>query len=220
MRKIICIGRQYGSGGHGIAKETASLLRIPCYDREILELAIKDSGIAENAISDQDEKAPNAWMYSILYEGYDKQYYGKITNDILFDLEKKIILEAAKRSDCIFVGRCADSILKQSTDYQIKSIFIKASQDARIREIMNRCSCDKKKAVSLMKKSDAARKHFCSVYGKSSWGEPGSYDFTFDSSVRSREEIIQDICGIYRGISVSCNPISVFQAKSGGDCEH
>jgi cytidylate kinase len=201
MRKIICIGRQYGSGGHRIAQAAAEQLGIPCYDREILEMAIKDSGIASESIANTDEKAPNAWMYSILYEGVNKHYYGKISNDILFDLEKKIILEAAKRSDCIFVGRCADAILKGSPDCCVKSIFIRADPEARITEIMNRCQCSRKQAASRIRKTDDARKNYYRTYCGGSWGEDQTYDYILDSSKLTQEQLLDTIRKIYAGLS-------------------
>ena len=48
IKSVITISRQYGSGGRFIAKKLAEKLSIPFYDNEIISLAAKESGYAEN----------------------------------------------------------------------------------------------------------------------------------------------------------------------------
>lgn len=123
MRKIICIGRQFGSGGHFIARKFAERECIPYYDRKILDRASEASGIARDIMERADERMAHPLWQPLYYEGNSKKYYGKNANDILFEAQKEIILEDAKKSDAVFVGRCADYILREFTDYCVKSIF-------------------------------------------------------------------------------------------------
>ena len=36
-------------------------------------------------------------------------------NDVLYDLQRKIILSLPQREDCVIVGRCATNILKDKS---------------------------------------------------------------------------------------------------------
>ena len=41
-KKIITIGRQFGSGGHEIGERLAKRLNIPLYDRNLVEKAVEE----------------------------------------------------------------------------------------------------------------------------------------------------------------------------------
>lgn len=83
MRKILCVGRQFGSGGHLIAQKFAECAGILYYDRKIVERAIECSGIAKEILERADEKMAHPLWQPVYYEGNSKKYYGKNANDIL-----------------------------------------------------------------------------------------------------------------------------------------
>ena len=45
-KMIICVGREFGSGGHEIAKRLAQNLQIDFWDKELLDRAIEQSSLA------------------------------------------------------------------------------------------------------------------------------------------------------------------------------
>ena len=104
MKKIICIGRQFGSGGHYIAQKFAKQEGIAYIDRKIVERAIEASGIAGEILERAEERTAHPLWQPIYYEGNSKEYYGKNANDILFEAQKKIILEEVGKGDAVFVG--------------------------------------------------------------------------------------------------------------------
>ena len=53
---IINVGRQIGSGGHIIAKMLAEEFDCQYYDREILNIAAKESGFSEKFFEQNDEQ--------------------------------------------------------------------------------------------------------------------------------------------------------------------
>ena len=65
-RTVITIGREFGSGGHEIGMKLAEKLGIKCYDKELLELAAKESGLCEELFASQDEKPTNSFLYSLV----------------------------------------------------------------------------------------------------------------------------------------------------------
>ncbi len=197
MRKCICIGRQYGSGGRRIALKAAENIGIRCYDSELLTKAITDSGITSNQLLEEADEKTASWMYTALYEGSNKEYYGKNPNDILFSAQKKIILEIAAREDCILVGRCADHILRRQKDCQMTSIFINAPMDYRIREIMSRENVNDKDAAKLIRKTDRQRKIYYEYYTGNDWGKPSDYDIMLNAQSMGEERILKLIGHIY-----------------------
>lgn len=197
MRKIICIGRQFGSGGHFIAKKFAEREGILYYDRKILERAIEASGIAREILEHADERAAHSLWQPVYYEGNSKKYYGKNANDILFEAQKEIILEDAEKSDAVFVGRCADYILKEFTDYSVKSIFFTAPMEYRIRQTMEIDHLSEKEAAARIRKADKMRSAYYNFYTGHDWGKPSDYHYCMNVADNSEDEIISLLSHIY-----------------------
>ena len=55
-RVIVTIGREFGSGGREIGKALADSLGVEFYDKELLEVAAKESGISRDLFESNDEK--------------------------------------------------------------------------------------------------------------------------------------------------------------------
>lgn len=71
---IITIGREFGSGGHEIGERLSEKLEIPFYDKEMLDRASKDSGIAEELLKAHDEKPTSSFLYSLVMDTYSLGY--------------------------------------------------------------------------------------------------------------------------------------------------
>lgn len=112
--RIICIGRQFGSGGHEIALRVGQQLGIPVYEKNILHLACKYGGLAVKTLEDADEKATNPYLYRVVCEGNHHVTRGLPTSEVLFSLQSHEIRRIAAQEDCIFVGRCADFVLRDT----------------------------------------------------------------------------------------------------------
>lgn len=69
-RTVITIGREFGSGGHEIGMKLAEKLGIKCYDKELLQVAAKESGLCEELFASQDEKPTNSFLYSLVMDTY------------------------------------------------------------------------------------------------------------------------------------------------------
>ena len=197
MSKVICVERQFGSGGHTIAKKVAEKLEYSYYDKKLLEEAVIRSGLSSEIMEKAEERA-TPFMYEAYFEGNLVECYAKSANDIMFEAEKQLILEAADRSDCVIVGRCASYILGMETGHQILHIFIAAPMEYRIRRVMERDGLDEKKAAARIRKMDKARKAYCEYYTGNDWGKPSDYDMILNP-VRLGEEqavsVIADTMG-------------------------
>ena len=124
--KVITIGRHYCAGGSTIGKLVAEKLGIPCYDREIIDMAAQKSGIAMSEIQKYEEAALSILKTPINLFSKEKEY--PITEKI-FAAETEVIMELVSKGNCVIVGRCADFILKNKV--KTLNVFINASFEKR-----------------------------------------------------------------------------------------
>lgn len=187
---FICIGREFGSGGHEIGKQLADSLNIPFYDRQLVDMAIERSKSISEEIEKADEKKVNDFLYRVWYEAVDKDLRGLSTNDIVFSLQSKVITELTESGSCVFVGRCADYILRQIEKPHI-SLFISAPFSDRVKRKMELLHMDEKSVTALVRKTDKQRKAYYNYYTGGSWGKPDSYDFCINSSAWGIEQTVE-----------------------------
>ena len=112
---VINIGRSLGSGGRAIGHILAKEFNIAYYDREILALAAKESGFCPEVFERNDEK--NRFLRTlgniIPFIGGGSTYYNnELSNENLFRIQSEAIRKAAEDHSCIFIGRCADYVLR------------------------------------------------------------------------------------------------------------
>lgn len=197
MNKIICIGRQYGSGGREIGYTLAKELGISFYDKEIMQEILNTSDLPRKLLEKADEHSPHSLLHTVLYQGAEKAYYGMESNAILFEMQKKFILKKAQQENCIIVGRCAGSILENQSGCCALSIFVAAQMDDRIQRIMERKKIDSHDASALIRKTDKQREKYYNFYTNKDWGKPSDYDITLNSSKWGSERSIALLLDLY-----------------------
>lgn len=190
---IITIARQFGSGGREIGEKLAKALGIPFYDKELISMAAKESGIDSEVFENVDEKATNSLLYSLsmgLYSyGNSFSAMGDLpVNDRLYILQHKIIKKLAEQGPCVIVGRCADYVLKERKD--TVNIFIHANMDYRKQRAINVRGVDKARAEQVINKTDKVRANYYSFYSGQKWGFAQNYDLCIDSSKMSTEQAV------------------------------
>ena len=182
---IINLGRQLGSGGHDIERMLALDFKAQYYDRAILSRAAKESGLSERMFEQHDEH--KSFLRSFLHlpggvtnSGY--QQSGGFSQDALFKFQSDAILRAADESNCVFVGRCADYILRNRID--TVNIFITASMDFRVSQIMAKQGfTNREEALRFIEQGESQRAEYYKYYTGKKWGHAESYDLCIDSSV-------------------------------------
>lgn len=178
---LICIAREFGSGGHEIGKKLAKELGYSFYDQELVSEAVKRSNISSAALENADEKRENPWLHSIFYDTANRNLQGVTANEAMFRMQSSVILDAAKKGNCIFVGRCADDILRKS-GVKCLSLFITAPFHDRVERKMQLTGMDEKEVTALIRKTDKQRKSYYNFYTGGNWGKPYNYDFCINSS--------------------------------------
>ena len=187
-KRIITINRMYGSNGRMIGKALAEELEIGFYDKELIEIAARDKNIPFGDLADVDEKRPGAWSFPVNHEIQISQDYRAIPmNDVLFELQRDIILSLSDKEDCVIVGRCANHILQDRT----LSVFIYAPFETRVKNVMERLDREEKSARKLVKRMDKERRSYYEFFTDEKWLDMGQYDLCIDSSKFTTEEIVK-----------------------------
>lgn len=182
-KTVITIGRQFGSGGKEIGERLAKDLGIKCYDKELLTVAAKESGLCEELFENHDEKPTNSFLYSLVMDtyslGYTSSYSDMPINHKVFLAQFDAIKKLAEREPCVIIGRCADYALEDNP-YAI-SIWIKADMDCRVKRIMSKYELNESKAADMIQKADKKRASYYNYYSSKKWGDGKSYDLCLDS---------------------------------------
>ena len=187
-KRIITINRMYGSGGRAIGKALAEELGIGFYDKELIEIAAKDKNIPFGELADVDEKKPGARSFPVNHEIQISPDYRAIPmNDVLFELQRDIILSLSDKEDCVIVGRCANHILQDRT----LSVFIYAPFETRVKNVMERLDREEKSARKLVKRMDKERRSYYEFFTDEKWLDMGQYDLCIDSSKFTTGEIVK-----------------------------
>lgn len=186
---IINIGRQIGSGGHIIARQLAEEFGCRFYDKEILNLAAKESGFSEKFFEQHDEQ--RGFLRSLFHTHIpfvsDNNFYkNDLSQESLFLFQSEAIGKAADGGSCVFVGRAADYILRDRQN--VVNIFVTAHIDRRIQRVCKRQGIDRAAARKFIKEKEEERAAFYNYYTGKHWGHSESYDLCIDSSVLGVEE--------------------------------
>lgn len=196
---IINIGRQIGSGGHVIAKMLAEEFGCKFYDRELLGLAAEESGFSAKFFEQNDEtkKFFKSLFHIHVPHVSDSNFYSnKFSPESLFQFQSDAIRKAADEGSCVFVGRCADYVLR---DYKnVTNIFITADMDYRIQQICKRRGCDRATARKIISHGQNGRSSYYNYYTGKTWGHSESYDLCVNSSILGLEGTEQFIAEFIR----------------------
>jgi cytidylate kinase len=188
---ILTVGRQFGSGGRIIGMKLAEALGVSFYDRELITLAARESGLCREVFEKADERASaglsHAFSMGMPYLGGVYTPYADIlSNEGLFKIQSDVIRKLGETESCVIVGRCADYILRNHPN--CISFFIHDKPANRIRRIEERLQCTAAQAKELMIKTDKSRAAYYDYYTNKVWGMSSSYNFSIDASALGIDE--------------------------------
>lgn len=191
---VITIGRQFGSGGRSIGEKLAKKLGINFYDKELISIAAKESGMSPEVFEGVDEKATNSLLYTLsmgMYSfGSGLPAMGDLpVNDKLYLLQHQIIKDIAEKENCVIVGRCADYVLRDNP--KRVSIFIYADMEYRKEQSVKKHGIDAAHAEHIITKTDKNRANYYSFYSGQKWGMPENFDLCIDSSKIDEDKIVE-----------------------------
>lgn len=181
---IINVGRQLGSGGHDIGRMLALDFQAKYYDRELMNLAAKESGFSEKFFEENDEKKgffKGLFNVQTSHLSGGSMYKTNFSQESLFQFQSEAIIKAAREGSCVFVGRCADYVLRDFGN--TVNIFISAPMSFRIDQIMNKQHLDPEAARKFIEQKESKRASYYNYYTGKKWGAAESYDLCIDTSI-------------------------------------
>lgn len=194
---VINIGRQLGSGGKEIGEKLAARFGIDFYDKELINIASEESGLCKEFFEKADEKASQGIIgglfgmrFPFISEGA-MPYSNCLSNDALFKIQSDVIRHLAAERSCVFVGRCADYILREHP--HCINVFISASKEDRIARVCQLHQINQEVAEEKIEKADKSRSEYYNYYSYNTWGAAATYHLCIDSSVLGIEETVQFI---------------------------
>lgn len=173
-----------GSGGRIIGNRIAKDFEIKFYDKELLDLAAQESGFDKRFFERNDEhKGFMKALYGTFAPlfGGSTPYANQLSDESLFKFQSDAIRKAASQSSCVFVGRCADYILRDMEN--CVNIFITADMPDRIKRVCERHGITEKEAEKRCLEGDEKRASYYNYYSAKIWGSAESYDLCINSSI-------------------------------------
>lgn len=174
---IITIGREHGSGGHEIARALADALGYACYDKEIVDHAAESSHFSREILDSFDEKRVSPYVVPVPnFVGMGESFR---LNMQVAAAQFEAIRSLAEKGNGIFVGRCADYVLRNRED--LLRVFIQAGEESRTQEMMQRRALTEEQARKLIRQVDKDRASYYRYYTDQVWGDRENYDLCINS---------------------------------------
>ena len=183
---IYTIGREFGSFGKQVGEKLAEKLGIKFYDKELLQIASKESGFCEDIFENHDEKPTSSFLYSLVVDTCSGGSFTSTPflemplNQKVFLAQFETIKKIASQESCVIVGRCADYAL--ADEKRCINIFIRADMKDKIKRISQRLDLTENKAKDLIQKNDKQRASYYNYYTNIKWGDSRSYDLCRNTS--------------------------------------
>ena len=177
-KRIITISREFGSGGRFIGEEVAKKLGIAYYDKNIINEIAEKSGLSPEYIQENAELSPKKGLFAYAFAGRDVT--GKSVEDLVYEAQRKVILELAEKKSCVIIGRNADYILKDRDD--VLNVFIHGDTPEKIQRITRLYNVEEQKAVKMMVDIDKRRMANYNFYTNQKWGKADNYTLCLNSS--------------------------------------
>lgn len=189
MKKAsIVIDREYGSGGREVARLLAEKMGIKFYDGNLLVMASERYGIQLGIMQEHDEKRIGSLLYDIAMSTGNVNNFERMEAPYrIFQAQSEVVRQLAEEHQCIFLGRCADEILKGVTP--ILHVFIYASDmQQRIRRAEEVDQVTAKNVKAYINKKDTQRRNYYRYFTDRDWEDKNSYDLCINTSAVGYEK--------------------------------
>lgn len=177
-KRIITISREFGSGGRFIGEEVAKKLGIAYYDKNIINQIAEKSGLSPEYIQENSELSPKKGLFAYAFAGRD--IAGKSVGDMVYEAQRKVILDLVQKEPCVIIGRNADYILRDRDD--VLNVFIHGNMPEKVQRITCLYNVNNQEAVKMIEDTDKRRRANYNFYTDQSWGEASNYTLSLNSS--------------------------------------
>lgn len=190
---IITIGRQFGSGGSGIGRRVAEQLGMPYYDKNIIDHVAEKLGFSPQYVKQVEEKPTGSFLFSMAMYSYATSVTdGLVPAELrVTTAQTEFILEKAAEGTGVFVGRCADYILKGRDD--VLNVFIYADMKERVKTVMSRYNITEREAIKNIQQTDKRRALYYNTNTQHRWGAKESYNLMLDRGILGIDGTVEAI---------------------------
>lgn len=200
VNKIITIGREFGSGGREIGRRLSENLGFAYYDQEIISEIAKRTSLSEKYVEAIVEQHS---LFSFpIHIGRSFYPVADPTLDQtlkIYQEQTRIILEMARKSDCVIVGRCADFILKEENPFRI---FVYADVESKLRRCRTKGPSQENLSDRELKQKmsgiDKKRANYYELLTGRSWGNKLNYDLCINTSGLDIKQLAQALADLFR----------------------
>ena len=197
MRRIITVGREFGSGGRELGRRIAEELQIAYYDQEIITEIAKRTALSEAYIRQIEEKHPVVsfpiHIGHSFYLSPDPTFHPDLS---IYTKQHELLRELACKSDCVIVGRCADYVLREQKPVRI---FAYADMPSKVKRCMERRLEGEKLTEAQMRKRiteiDRNRAKYYAFFSGQKWGARENYDLLVNTSDADIGKLTSSLCG-------------------------
>ena len=191
--RIITISREFGSGGRTIGKQVAKKLGIACYDQELIEKIAEQSGYSEEFVREKSEYTTYGSWFANAFA--DRDVRGMTIQDHIWTMQRQLIIDLAKKENCVIIGRCADYILRDEAD--LLTVFIHAGMQQRAERIVRVYGEREDSPEKRLKDKDKRRRAYYQFYTDMEWGDVCNYQIALDSGALGIETCADLIARLY-----------------------
>jgi cytidylate kinase len=174
---IITVSREFGSGGHIVGRNIADALNVPFFDKELINLSAKESGLAEEIMEEMEQKRTASYLYNI----YITSQSSPLSERIYLAQSNVIRRLADENKGCVIIGRCADYVLRKRGD--VVNLFIHAPMSFKVKRIAEDYGVEEKNAENLIKKKDKERAAHYNFYTQQKFGDLKNYHLSINSAI-------------------------------------
>lgn len=187
--KIITISRQYGSGGRQIGACLAKRLNIPFYDKEMIGLAAKESGISSDLFegAEQGDYLFRDFSSNVVFE--------PSLSDKIYLAQHGLIQSLAAKGPCVIVGRGAGGILKNAAP--LLNVFVYADIEIRRERAIEEYGDSPHKIKEHVEAIDKKRAAYFQFYMGMNGRKMENYHLCIDSGVMGIENTVALIEAAY-----------------------
>ena len=193
MNRVITISREFGSGGRTIGKVTAERLGIPCYDQELIVKLAEESGFTKDYVKEHSEYTERSGWLSNAF--LNRPMNGVSSQDYLWIVQQRIILDLAEKESCVIVGRCADYLLRDTAD--CLKVFIHADPAKRAERIVKVYGETEHTPEKRLLDKDKRRAAYYQFYTDLQWGQARNYHVALDSGALGMDRCAGIIAELY-----------------------
>lgn len=201
MNRSIVIDREYGSGGREIARRISEILDIPWFDGAGLVAAAREMGFDESLVEDYDEEGVGSAIADLTGRSprYNTEGHAIDRAYMAYEERRKLILKLSRGGPCVFLGRCADEVLRRKAPFL--NVFVYATDLRQRKErVMRLDGVEEERLEAYLQKKDAQRRRYYKSFTGREWGARENYDLLLNTSGLSYDQAAEGIVALWKNM--------------------